>query len=162
MISRWLTDTLQFVLIPAWLASLVLSALAILAAEKYGADRHVYDVRLALFEPLTRSGWIAEIIFLVATGCTKVSVLLFYRRLVEGTYSRTWKYATIAAIIFTTAYCVAFFFVLIFNCSPTDAYWRSYSESKSRENMAVWLQGLSENDHPADTSLWHTQLVMLF
>lgn len=101
--------------------------MAILSAEKYGVDKHVWDVQLDLFEPLIRVGWIAEILFLISTCCTKVSVLLFYRRLVEGTYTKSWKYATIAAILFTIAYCVAFTIVLIFNCTPTDAYWRSYN-----------------------------------
>lgn len=82
---------------------------------------------------MSLAAWSAEIIFLVATGCIKVSVLLFYRRLVEGTYSKIWKYATIAAIAFTVAYVLAFVFVLIFNCSPTDAYWKSYNPLYDKE-----------------------------
>ena len=120
-------------MIPAWLTALGLSTCAILCTEKYGADRHVWDVIPTLFVPLSHTGWTAEIIFLFATGCTKVSVLLFYRRLVEGTYSRTWKYATIAAIVFTIMYCVAFVLSLVFTCNPVEAWWMSYDFTYDRE-----------------------------
>lgn len=35
--------------------------------------------------------------------------------------------ATIGAIVFTACYCIAFVLVLVFNCRPTAAYWKSYS-----------------------------------
>ena len=73
--------------------------------------------------------WLSEVAFLVSTCCTKVSVLLFYRRLVQGTFSKRWKMATIGAVIFTIVYGVAFILALILNCRPTEAYWKSYSPS---------------------------------
>ena len=71
--------------------------------------------------------WLNELSFLLSTSCTKVSVLLFYRRLVEGTFSKRWKWATIVAIVFTICYCLAFILTLVFNCRPTEAYWKAFS-----------------------------------
>ena len=49
-----------------------------------------------------------------------------FRRLVDGTYSRQWKYAVWSAIGFTGGYSIAFILALIFNCTPTEAYWKAY------------------------------------
>ncbi len=77
--------------------------------------------------------WLSQLAFLRSTCATKASVLLFYRRLVKGTYSKKWKYATIAAIALTVCYCVAFIFALIFNCNPTEAYWKGLSYTYTRD-----------------------------
>jgi hypothetical protein len=77
--------------------------------------------------------WLCELAFLVATCCTKISVLLFYRRLVGGTYSKKWLYATYAAIIFTAMYTLAFILALVFNCQPTEAYWKAYSVTYTKQ-----------------------------
>ncbi|QIW97513.1 hypothetical protein AMS68_003031 [Peltaster fructicola] len=120
----------DFLLIPTWITSVGFTATSILFMQ-YGGDRHVWDIPSSYFVPAIRNAWIAQLIYLISTTCVKVSVLLFYRRLVAGTYSKRWKYATIAAIWFTVGYCVAFIFVLIFGCNPTYAYWMSYD--------AAWL-----------------------
>lgn len=70
--------------------------------------------------------WLAQLSFLASTSFTKISVLLFYRRLVKGTYNRVWRYMTIGAIIFTALYGSGFIISLVVNCSPTEAYWRAY------------------------------------
>jgi hypothetical protein len=81
--------------------------------------------------------WISELAFVVATCCNKVSILLFYRRLTQGTFSRRWKYATIGAIVFTIVYMVAFALVLVFNCRPTEAYWKAYSLTYTKTYTCV-------------------------
>ena len=77
--------------------------------------------------------WLSEIAFLISTCATKVSVLLFYRRLTDGTYGRRWKIATIAAIVFTCLYCVAFILSLCFTCWPTEAYWMAFSFTYTKD-----------------------------
>lgn len=72
-----------------------------------------------------QNAWIGELLFLPGTGCIKISVLLFYRRLVQGTYRPLWRWATWAAIACTVIYNTVFFFTLVFNCTPVDAYWKS-------------------------------------
>ena len=103
------------------------TVLAMLSTVRYHQNRHIWDVPLSSFEDIALLAWLSELAFLISTSCTKVSVLLFYRRLVEGTFSKRWKWATIAAIAFTICYCLAFVFALVLNCTPTDAYWKAFS-----------------------------------
>lgn len=79
------------------------------------------------------SGWASEVIFLISTACTKCSVLLFYRRLTKGTYNRKWEWAIITAIVVTICQAIAFVVLLIFVCSPTEAYWKSMNPTYDQE-----------------------------
>ena len=97
-----------------------------LYTQRAQGDRHIWDV-----EPETRQYavlcmWLGQFSFLVCGGCTKVSILFFYRRLVDGTYSKRWRFLVWIAITFTIAYTVAFCIMLLVNCSPTEAYWRAF------------------------------------
>lgn len=65
--------------------------------------------------------------FLISTGCTKCSILLFYRRLTKGTYNKRWIWAIMSAIVVTAAYSLAFVIMLITACSPTEAYWKAFN-----------------------------------
>jgi hypothetical protein len=64
-----------------------------------------------------------EALYVFATGLTKISILLFYRRLVSGSISRIFYWTIIAIIISVVAYTVTFEFTLIFGCRPINAYW---------------------------------------
>lgn len=64
---------------------------------------------------------------MLGTGCTKISILLFYRRLAAGTYTRKFLWATHIGIIYNACYMLSFCLALIFLCNPTDAYWMSFS-----------------------------------
>lgn len=110
------------------------TTLVILCCVRYGTDRHTWDVPPDEFEYSAFLGaFLSEIAFLISTCCTKVSILLFYRRLTNGTYSKKWKWATIAAIVFTIVFCLAFMFVLIFQCRPTEAYWKSLTFTYTKD-----------------------------
>jgi hypothetical protein len=89
-------------------------------------DRHIWDISPGKREPLALCLWLAEFAFLVCGGFTKVSVLLFYRRLVDGTYSKLWRWLVLFAIGFTVAYTIAFCVMLLINCTPTEAYWKAF------------------------------------
>lgn len=116
-------------LVGAWFASTMFTAVEIMAGTKYDLGRHAWDIPLGDFEYLAEFTWLAEFSFLLTGGCTKVSVLLFYRRLVAGTYDVRWNWAVLAAITFTAAYTLAFMLALIFNCNPTQAYWKAFDLS---------------------------------
>lgn len=129
-------------MIPAFLGATAWTALVILCCVRFGTDRHTWDVPLNEFEDSALYGaFSAEIAFLISTCCTKVSILLFYRRLTEGTYNKKWKWATIVAIVFTVVFCLAFMLVLIFQCRPTEAYWKSltftYTENFQCSNTKI-------------------------
>lgn len=54
---------------------------------------------------------------------------MFYRRLVQGTYSRKFKWAIWAAIAFVIAYTISFFVIICIGCTPFEAVWQQYNTS---------------------------------
>jgi hypothetical protein len=62
-------------------------------------------------------------LYLFSTAFTKISVLLFYRRLVQGTCSRRYKYAIWAAMGFVIVYTFVFVVLLLVTCKPIQATW---------------------------------------
>jgi hypothetical protein len=117
----------QALLIPGWLASIAFTVFTFISTEKWGSGTHVWDVPIPWFEPLAKAGWAVQVTFLISTGCTKCSILFFYRRLTKGTYNKKWVWAIIAAIVATATYSTVFVVMLVLACSPTDAYWKSFN-----------------------------------
>ena len=89
-------------------------------------DRHIWDIAPGKREPLALCLWLAEFAFLVCGGFTKMSVLLFYRRLVAGTYNKPWRWLVLFAIGFMVVYIIAFCIMLLINCTPIEAYWKAF------------------------------------
>ncbi|TID22645.1 hypothetical protein E2P81_ATG01771 [Venturia nashicola] len=109
----------------AWISGAGFTALGIYGVHSAGLDRHVWDL---LPEECVRSGlmaWCTEIFFLTGLCLTKISVLLFFRRLIDGSHSPLIKKSIWAAIGFIVAYYASFLSFLIFACNPTDATWKS-------------------------------------
>ncbi|KAK5114263.1 hypothetical protein LTR62_002514 [Meristemomyces frigidus] len=127
-------DALIFV---AWLAGTVFSVTTFLFGTDADLGRHTWDIPLTKFEDMAKLLFIAELNFLVCQGCTKISVLLFYRRLVKDTYAKIWKWAVIGAITFTALWTLAFILVLVFNCNPTEAYWKAFEPTYTRAYTCV-------------------------
>jgi hypothetical protein len=124
--SCHVADLTKAVLLPGWVASAMFTAATLLYNYWGQGGRHIWDIEEDKRQNLVLSLWLCEVSFLVCGGLTKVSVLLFYRRLVDGTYSRLWKWMVLLAIAFTTAYTIAFVVLLFFNCTPMVAYWRAF------------------------------------
>lgn len=111
----------------AWFGSSMFTTVIITSCSAYNTGRHAWDIPLQNFESIALMAWLAQFSSLLTGALTKISVLCFYRRLVAGTYSQRWRWAVIAAIAFTAAWTLTFVFMLIFNCNPTRAYWKSFN-----------------------------------
>ena len=83
-----------------------------------------------LFEQIA---WILQVLMLFASGATKASVLLFYRRLVNGTLARRWKLAIYFALAFHAAYLIGLTLGYLLICRPLEAYWMSYDYNWHKE-----------------------------
>jgi hypothetical protein len=68
-------------------------------------------------------------LFFSSSSFTKVSVLLFYRRLVVGTFNNKFKWALWTAIGFVVVYTIVFSILIITACSPVEALWMKYELS---------------------------------
>jgi hypothetical protein len=64
-----------------------------------------------------------ESLYVLSTGLTKISILLFFRRLGKGTMSRGFLWAMYIALFSVVAYMVAFLFDLFLSCRPLNANW---------------------------------------
>jgi hypothetical protein len=64
-----------------------------------------------------------EALYLLSTSTTKISILLFYRRLAAGSVSNGFIYSVYGAIAFVVLYFVVFFINLFVGCRPLPAFW---------------------------------------
>jgi hypothetical protein len=80
---------------------------------------------------------------LVASGATKASVLLFYRRLVVGTLARRWKLAIYFALAFHAVYLVSITLGYRLICRPLQAYWMSYDYNWHQDYTCAPANGLN-------------------
>ena len=60
---------------------------------------------------------------MVSTATTKISILLFYRRLAAGSVSPRFLGAVYASIAFVVVYFCIFFFMMFGICRPLSTYW---------------------------------------
>ena len=70
--------------------------------------------------------WFAEWCYVISTSFTKMSILLFYRR-ISVTFSKKFIIATWVGIIYNMLYMISFCMVLLLLCTPINAYWRSFN-----------------------------------
>ena len=99
------------------------SLLTLLAADKYHSGIHIWDVDLTLFTIQRKLILVIEILFVLATGLIKVSILLFFRRLGSRGVSKAFRTTTWVAIGFTIASTITFFISPLTGCRPISAYW---------------------------------------
>jgi hypothetical protein len=91
---------------------------------------HIWDVDLTLFTIQRKLILTIEILFVLATGLIKVSILLFFRRLGSRGVSKAFRITTWVAIWFTIASTVAFFISPLVGCRPISAYWEQSNVTK--------------------------------
>jgi hypothetical protein len=94
-----------------------------LAADKFHSGVHIWDVDLTLFTIQRKLILTIEILFGLATGLVKISILLFFRRLGSRGVSKTFRIITWVAISFIAASTIAFFISPLVGCRPISAYW---------------------------------------
>lgn len=111
----------------AWAVAVGFTACACISTLDYGVDRHIWDIQYPLWPTSIMIGWIAQILNVVSTGATKMSVLLFYRRMVVDTFARRWRWAIYAALGFNAFNVCGVLLALFTVCRPLDAYWKSFN-----------------------------------
>jgi hypothetical protein len=79
-----------------------------------------------------------EALYVFSTGLIKISILLFYRRLVSGSVSPAFVWAIRAAIFSVVAYIITFEITLTVGCRPINAFWN--------EVNPIW-RALNENKY---------------
>jgi hypothetical protein len=95
---------------------------------------------------------IAEVIFMYSLLATKISVLMFYRRLISGTYSTKFKWALWFGMAFAVVTTVVPTGLLFASCKPFKAIWLQWD--------LVWVYANAYKFHcqPAKITLLVGQL----
>lgn len=64
-----------------------------------------------------------DLLYILGTCSTKVSILCFYRRMTAGSITKTFIYCTWGSIAFVVAYGVTSVPLLLLTCRPISAFW---------------------------------------
>jgi hypothetical protein len=64
-----------------------------------------------------------EVQYIFVTHCTKISILLFYRRLSSGTFSAWFVWVIRAMIVVVILSFISLEATLLFGCRPFNAFW---------------------------------------
>lgn len=81
----------------------------------------------------TQSAWVGQLVFLVGTAFVRVSILLFYRRMVKGTFKRRWKWSVWVAIGWTVIWSLGFSIMIVATCQPVEASWRAFDPTFEKD-----------------------------
>lgn len=94
--------------------------------------------------------FLSQFAVVFSQSCTKISILLFYRRLATGSYTKTFIWSVKIGIWYNLAYLVAFTLAIIFTCWPVSSYWEQYAHFPlpynkkykcAREDIALPVSG---------------------
>jgi hypothetical protein len=102
-----------------------ITGMSVYGVEVMQMDKHIWDTPKSKASNGGLIAWILEVLFLAAMTLTKVSVLLFFRRLVDRSFNKWITYAIWLAVAFTIAYFFAFTLFLVLACTPVEASWKS-------------------------------------
>lgn len=94
----------------AYVFTIGMTAVVLLANQSYGWDRHIWDVHLDTLQSASIIAFVAKLMFVCASSFTRLSLVLLYYRLIKDT--NTWWYSWL--IHFGMAFNIAVFIVLIF------------------------------------------------
>ncbi|KAF2651697.1 hypothetical protein K491DRAFT_84074 [Lophiostoma macrostomum CBS 122681] len=103
-----------------------LTVAVILGIRVYGFQWHAWDQTPKTLITTRQITLVIEVLYLVSTSLIKISILCFYRRITNGSISRTFVYLVWAFIIFVVVYMFVFIFVIVFSCSPVEGYWHLF------------------------------------
>ncbi|KIW03331.1 uncharacterized protein PV09_05543 [Verruconis gallopava] len=124
-------------IVASWIFGTAYTALIVFAVSAAGFDRHIWDQNFKVTALGGLIALLAEIAFLISTCATKISILLFYRRLVNGSFSKLLQWSIYVGIAFIVAYLLTFTIFLGVFCSPSSASWQSLDLSYMKPYKCV-------------------------
>ncbi|KAL7807759.1 GPCR, PTH11-type [Trichoderma aethiopicum] len=86
-----------------------------------GIGRHLWNVPVQYVVDMLKFFTIGSYIYLLASGCVKLTFLFFYYRIFAGSVKM--RYLIIAGIILTFGFTTSLFFGTVFSCIPVERAW---------------------------------------
>ncbi|KAF1933936.1 uncharacterized protein M421DRAFT_414984 [Didymella exigua CBS 183.55] len=143
IIKRWFGLDDVFTLL-ALMFAVGLTTVVLLANQRYGWDRHVYDIPLNKLEPTLKVAMAAKVVFTGAATFTRLSLHCFYYRLVADTGRSWFRWCVHLNVAYTMGIFLSFPFIAIFLCTPVSDYWLIGSPPSSclNEGTATLICGI--------------------
>lgn len=94
-----------------------LNFVVILANARYYWDRHVWDIPIDKLASVGKVAMAAKVMFVMASFCTRQSLLSFYLRLTSDTGLSKYKWVMHGAVVFNVALLITFLPLCIFLCT---------------------------------------------
>ncbi|KAJ3521660.1 hypothetical protein NM208_g13195 [Fusarium decemcellulare] len=107
-------------LVVAWLASIAVQAACLRSFALGLMGIHAWELSLDDYNTGSKFMVISPILYAVCTGGSKMSLVLFYRKLSP---QRWWKWSVYFIFFLVAGYNVAIFFAVIFGCRPFKKHW---------------------------------------
>jgi hypothetical protein len=111
------------VIVAAMFPTAGLAVATALGSKLYGFDRHAWDLSPEMAVDSRKVTLAIEACYIGSTGLTKISILLFYRRMSAGTVSKGFRFIVHASIASVIAYMIAFLLAGSLGCRPLEAFW---------------------------------------
>ncbi|KAE8387950.1 hypothetical protein ETB97_007918 [Aspergillus alliaceus] len=116
----------DFLIVVALAFTIAMCTIICIATEKYGCNRHLWDVPLEWIPAASKFNLLFQILFSLSSSITKLALLWFCKRLLgagsKGLYTK-YNIVLIGGMVLVALLCIIFLFVCIFQCSPIHAYW---------------------------------------
>ncbi|KXS99627.1 hypothetical protein AC578_9934 [Pseudocercospora eumusae] len=110
-------------IIVAFIFTIALNVIVVLANRKYGWNRHIWDVKPTMIQDANLAAFTAKLLFVGAATFTRISLICFYYRLVRDSGIAWFAHVLHASMAFVVGLGLAFTFVGVFLCVPVQAYW---------------------------------------
>ncbi|KAJ9418526.1 hypothetical protein QL093DRAFT_2386484 [Fusarium oxysporum] len=111
----------DWLMLAAMVFGIGVTVCVILAAQLYGWNIHVWDLKKSQAENGRKVSLAAQTLFLFSSGLAKNSILVSYLRIAPA---KSWlRRLTYASLILVTSLIFIFLIVLWTQCNPTSAYW---------------------------------------
>ncbi|CAK1354091.1 unnamed protein product [Cercospora beticola] len=120
-IKHWFGWDDGFIIIALTIA---MNAVVILANQRYGWDRHIWDVKPTVYQNAGIVAFTAKLLFVGASSFTRISLICFYYRLVKDSGISWFNKILHASMFFVVGLGIAFTCIGIWLCIPVQAYWR--------------------------------------
>ncbi|ORY16421.1 hypothetical protein BCR34DRAFT_106096 [Clohesyomyces aquaticus] len=103
-----------------------LTVASVLGNRIYGFQWHAWDQTRKTFVTSRQITLAIEILYIVSTSFIKISILCFYRRITNGSISKTFVYWVWGLIVFVILYCIIFVLIIVFSCKPIEGFWHLF------------------------------------
>lgn len=107
-------DDIMIVL--AYVFTIGMTAVVLLANRNYGWNRHMWDVEVGMIEHANIIAFVAKLMFTFASCFTRMSLIFLYYRLVKDTQLRWYRITLHISLAFNIAILISFTLIATFIC----------------------------------------------